>query len=319
MKAAVVHKAGVLPEYGDFQAPLADAGENRVTVAAAALSHLTMMRASGAHYSAAASFPFVAGVDGVGQLDGGERVYFMLPRAPFGSLAEQTVVAASQCVAVPDGLDSVMAAAIANPGMSSWAALRDRAHFQPGQTVLINGATGTSGRMAIQIARHLGAAKIIATGRNVETLKSLHALGADVTLSLTQPVEALTAALREQFAGGVDVVLDYLWGASAETILAVAAKSGQRMPMRLVQIGNLGAASINLPASLLRSSTIELMGSGLGSVSTQGLLHAIGEVFAAAADVDFRQSITVAPVPLAQVRDAWRMDNNRVRTVFVPG
>lgn len=318
MKAAVVHKAGVQPEYGDFQVPIAKAGEQRVTVAAAALSHLTMMRASGAHYSAAASFPFVAGVDGVGRRDSGERMYFMLPRAPFGSLAEQTVVAASHCVAVPDGLDSTLAAAIANPGMSSWAALKERAHFQPGQTVLINGATGSSGRMAVQIAKHLGAAKVIATGRNADTLQSLRALGADVTLSLAQPAEALAAALQAQFAGGVDVVLDYLWGASAETILAVAAKSGQTAPMRLVQIGNLGAASINLPASLLRSSTIELMGSGLGSLSTERLLHAIGEVFAAATEVDFTQSVTLAPVPLAQVRAAWRMDNNRVRTVFVP-
>ena len=85
-------------------------------------------------------FPFVAGIDGVGRLDDGRRVYFVLPRAPYGSMAEVSVVPSAQCIAVPDELDDVTAAAIANPGMSSWAAYAERARLRAGETVLVNGA-----------------------------------------------------------------------------------------------------------------------------------------------------------------------------------
>ena len=97
MKAAIVHTAGQTPAYGDFAEPVAAAGENHVTVTAAALSPLARGRASGRHYSSEGVFPFVAGVDGVGRLDNGQRVYFALPRAPFGAMAERSVVAASHC------------------------------------------------------------------------------------------------------------------------------------------------------------------------------------------------------------------------------
>ena len=96
------------------------------------------------------------------------RVYFVLPRAPYGSMAEQAVVPSAHCVPLPDELDDVTAAAIANPGMSSWAAYTERARLKAGETVLVNGATGTAGRLAVQIAKYLGARKVIATGRNAE-------------------------------------------------------------------------------------------------------------------------------------------------------
>jgi hypothetical protein len=140
-------------------------------------------RASGKHYSSPENLPFVVGIDGVGRLDDGHRVHFVLPKAPFGSMSEQTV-AASQCVALPDGLDDVIAAAIANPGMSAWAAFRERAKMAAGEIVLVNGATGTAGRFALQIAKHIGAKKVIATGRSMEALKALKTLEADVTIPL---------------------------------------------------------------------------------------------------------------------------------------
>ena len=213
MKAAIVQGPGRTPEYADFPAPAPAEGERLVRVTAAALTQLARGRASGAHYSASGAYPFVAGVDGVGRLEDGARVYFLLPRAPYGAFADEAVVSALQCLPVPDDLDDVTAAAIANPGMSSWAALTDRAKLAPGETVLVNGATGTSGRLAVQIARHLGAKRVIATGRNREALASL---GADATIALGADDAALEASFRDAFAGTVDVVLDYLWGRSAE-------------------------------------------------------------------------------------------------------
>ena len=148
MKAAIVQGVGQTPVYGDFSEPQPSPNDTRVAVTAAAISPVVKSRASGTHYSASGRFPFVVGIDGVGKLEDGSRVYFVLPKAPYGSMAERTVVPSAQCLALPDELDDVTAAAIANPGMSSWAAYTERAKLKAGETVLVNGATGTAGRLA---------------------------------------------------------------------------------------------------------------------------------------------------------------------------
>ena len=315
MKAAVVLGAGQSPLYGDMSEPLPSAGESRVSVTAAAISHVAKSRASGTHYSSSQQFPFGVGIDGVGRLDDGRRVYFVLPRAPYGSMAERTVVRPTQCVPLPDDLDDVTAAAIANPGMSSWAAYRERARLKPGETVLVNGASGTSGRLAVQIARHLGAKKVIATARNADALESIAALGADVTIPLVEDVGALEVTLKEQFAAGVDVVIDYLWGPSAEQILIAAAKAGRdAVPIRFVQIGSTSSQDITLPSAVLRSSAIELMGSGIGSIPLDRIVSAISELLQATGPAGLQ--IDTTPVPLPDVERAWREDDSRRRTVF---
>lgn len=315
MKAAIVRQAGQTPRYEDFPEPSPEAGENRISVLAAAISPVVRSRAAGTHYSASSAFPFVAGIDGVGRLDDGQRVYFAMPRAPFGSMAERTVAPASLCVPLPDDLDAVTAAAIANPGMSSWAAYLWRAKLKPGETVLVNGATGTAGRLAVQIARHLGAAKIIATGRNPEGLRALAALGADVTIALDADDATLEERFKAQFAQGVDVVIDYLWGRSAERLLIAGAKAGiDAVPIRFVQVGSASGADIVLPSAVLRAAAIELMGGGLGSVALDGLASAIAALFAATIPAGFR--IATDPVPLTQVEQVWNRTDTASRTVL---
>jgi NADPH:quinone reductase-like Zn-dependent oxidoreductase len=317
MKAAVVKEAGRLPVYAEFAEPVAKAGENRVAVTAAAISHAARARAAGTHYSASNHYPMVPGIDGVGQLADGQRVYFAGPRAPYGSMAEVAVAPAALCVPLPETIDDVTAAAIANPGMSSWAALQLRAGLQPGQTVLVNGATGVAGRLAVQIARHLGAGRVIATGRNAGALQRVVELGADATVSLLQEDSALEDALKAEFAGGVDVVVDYLWGRSAEQVLIAGAKAGpDGRPIRFVQVGSASGADITLPSAVLRSSPIELMGGGLGSVSVDGLAAAVGDMLAAAVPAGFE--IVTETVPLAEVEQAWTLDGP-ARTVLVMG
>lgn len=311
MKAAIVERIGEAPVFGDFQDPVSGPDEVVVRVGAAALSPLARARASGRHYSATGPLPFVVGVDGVGRLEDGRRVYFLLPRAPFGAMAEHAVVANGQWLPVPDGLDDATAAVIANPGMSSWAALTDRAGLGRGETVLINGATGASGVLAVRIARHLGAARVIATGRNRAVLESL---GADATIPLSDGA-AFEAALKPQIKAGVDVVLDYLWGPSARAILgAVAAHAPGGQRTRFVQIGNNGGAEIALPAAILRSSAIELKGSGLGSVSPPRLLAAIGGVFEAAPKAGLR--LDHRALPLTEVSATW--GDEGLRPVYLP-
>jgi NADPH:quinone reductase-like Zn-dependent oxidoreductase len=315
MKAAIVQEAGHAPVYGEFAEPAPSPGEARIRVTAAAISHVVKSRASGAHYSSSGRLPFVVGIDGVGRLDDGRRVYFVLPRAPYGSMAEQTVVPVAHCLPLPDGIDDVTAAAIANPGMSSWAAYTERARLKPGETVLVNGATGTSGRLAVQIAKHLGAKKIIATGRNANALQSVTALGADVTIPLTGDEAALAARFEEQFAAGVDVVIDYLWGRSAESLLTAGARAGaDAVPIRFVQVGAISGADITLPGAVLRSSAIELMGSGIRSLSLDRLVAAVGGLLQAT--VPGGLAIAATPVPLSEVEQAWPRDDSTRRTVF---
>lgn len=315
MKAAIVLGAGQTPVYGDFGEPLPSSDDSRIVVTAAAMSHVVKSRASGTHYSSSGHFPFVAGIDGVGRLEDGRRVYFALPRAPYGSMAQRTVVPLAQCVALPDELDDVTAAAIANPGMSSWAAYMERAKLKTGETVLVNGATGTAGRLAVQIAKHLGAKKVIATARDADALTSVAALGADVTIPLVENEATLEGHLKEQFAEGVDVVIDYLWGKSAERLLIAGAKAGpDAVPIRFVQVGAASGSDITLPGAALRSSAIELLGSGIGSVPLDRFVRCIGALLQATGPGGFK--IAARAVPLSEVEQAWPNDDSSRRTVF---
>jgi NADPH:quinone reductase-like Zn-dependent oxidoreductase len=318
MKAAIVGGAGQAPVYREFSEPAPSEGESRIAVTAAAMSHVVKSRASGAHYSSSGEFPFVVGIDGVGRLDDGSRVYFIGPRAPHGSMAERSVAPSTQCLALPDDLDDVTAAAIANPGVSSWAAYTERARLKAGETVLVNGASGTAGRLAVQIAKHLGAKKVIATARNADALNSVASLGADVTIPLVEDVTAVEESLEQQFAQGVDVVIDYLWGKSAERLLIAAAKAGKdAVPIRFVQVGSITGSNITLPSAALRSAAIELMGSGLGSVPFHRFVHAIDGLLRATVSAGF--TIAATPVPLAEVERAWPLDDSTRRTVFTMG
>jgi NADPH:quinone reductase-like Zn-dependent oxidoreductase len=315
MKAAIVRESGKSPVYGDFPRPTPAPGERQIHVTAAAISQVAKSRAAGTHYSATGQFPFVVGVDGVGRLDDGSRVYFFLPRSPHGSMAEQTVVSASQCLPLPDDLDDITAAAIANPGMSSWAAYSERAKLKRGETVLVNGATGTAGRLAVQIARHLGAKKVIATGRNLEALRDVAALGADVTIPLVDDEDVLEEVFKEQFAARVDVVIDYLWGKSAERLLIAAARTSEDgVPLRFVQIGAVTGPNVTLPSAVLRAGAIELMGCGIGSVSRERYISVIADLLQAA--VPARLKIATRSIPLSQVEGAWSGTESTRRTVL---
>jgi NADPH:quinone reductase-like Zn-dependent oxidoreductase len=317
MKAALVRHSGETPVFVDFTDPVPGEGVVRVKVAASALSHITRGRASGAHYSSLGTFPFVPGIDGTGTLDDGTRVYFLMPEAPFGGMAEYCLVKAARCIPLPAALNDVTAAAIAIPGMSSWAAFVERAKLARGETVLVNGATGASGRLAVQIAKHLGAGKVIATGRDEATLKALHGVGADVTIGLTQDKQALETEFQNQFREGVGVVLDYLWGPSAELLLASAAKvAPDAVPIRFIEIGSVSAPSITLPSAVIRSTAIELMGSGIGSVSMPRVFDAIAKVLNAAVPAGLQ--IATKAVSLREIELHWAVREGRARTVFTP-
>jgi NADPH:quinone reductase-like Zn-dependent oxidoreductase len=317
MKAAVVHSFDHPPRYADYAEPVAGPDEVLVHVTASARSQLAQARAAGRHYSSGRLLDFIPGVDGVGRLVDGQRVYFAFPEAPFGSMAGLTKVSWKFCVPLPREVDDVQIAAAANPMMSSWAALTVRAGIQPGETVLINGATGVSGRLAVQIARHLGAGKVIATGRNRANLEALRAIGADVIVPLVDSAAEVAESFQREIVG-VNIILDYLWGQPAALLLAAVAGQAEHDPsprVRFVQIGGMAGPAIPLPAAVLRSSGLELMGSGLGSVASEELVRIIGD--AARAFIPGKFQIEAEAVPLRDVEATWNSKSER-RIVYIP-
>ncbi|MCA9515921.1 MAG: zinc-binding alcohol dehydrogenase family protein [Myxococcales bacterium] len=320
MRAAVVHTFGEPPRYQDHAEPTPGPGEVVAEVRAAALHNLTRGVAAGRHYSAAGGPPLIPGVDGVGVLSDGRRVMFGGLPHPWGTMAERVAVRPEATWPVPDGLDDTTAAALFNAGMGPWMALALRARLARGERVAILGATGVTGQLAVQIAKELGAGHVVAVGRNEAVLDTLEALGADEVVAFTEPDETLVASLRAAFEGGVDVVVDMLWGKPAEAaIRAIVGRpyAAEAPRVRFVQMGEMAGPTVSLPAGALRSSGLEILGSGLGSVAMRRIVTEVAPpMFAAAARGALR--IAVRAVPLADVESAWDAPQGGVRTVFVP-
>ncbi len=145
----------------------------------------------------------------------------------------------------------------------------------------------------------------------------MNGLGADETLQVTEDREALEETFKEAFREGIDIVLDYLWGASAESLIIAAAKAApEGIPIRYIEIGSMSGREIALPSAVLRSSALVLMGSGVASVPLPRLLDAIRGVFEAAQSAAF--DVAINPTPLAQVHDVWFGPQPNGRIVFVP-
>ncbi len=319
MNAALVESFQSPPRYAQFDDPTPQAGESTIRVLAAGLHPIVKALAKGTHYGSTGQLPFIPGVDGVGRMDDGRRVLFGVARPPFGSMGERTVGAPPFHILLPDAIPDATAAALGNPAMSSWAALSFRAKFVPGESILILGATGVAGQLAVQIAKRRGAARIIACGRNPEALAKTKLLGADATISLELPHDELLAALRREIDAGIDVVLDYLWGPSAEAMLEAVAKKGlshKTARIRYIQIGNSAGAKISLDASILRSSGLEILGSGFGSASMADLAASVSEFFTEAARQPFE--IGIRTFPLRDVESAWNEPDGGDRFVFFP-
>jgi NADPH2:quinone reductase len=321
MHAAILHAIGTVPQYGEFPEPVVGDKEREalVHVRAAALKQVDKQIASGSHYASGGELPRVCGTDGVGHLDDGQRVFFGGPRAPHGAMAERTVVPRAFTFTIPDSVNDETAAALPNPGISAWLSLAYRAKLVRGENVLILGATGVTGKLAVQIARLLGASRVVAAGRNQQALDTLHDLGADATISLALPGAELSEAfVREAGRSGFQVVIDYVWGSPAETFLSAITRrefAAIQSETRYVQVGESAAPSITLPAAVLRSTAITIMGTA-GIPPREVLSEAFERVMAHAAKGDLR--IETERVPLAEIESAWEHDTQGMRLVVVP-
>jgi NADPH:quinone reductase-like Zn-dependent oxidoreductase len=322
MKAAVLSSLKQLPRYEEFQDPTANEGEALVRVCAAALKPIDRQLASGAHYASQQTFPVVCGTDGVGRMQDDSRVFFGGSRPPFGAMAELTVVPVVRCLPLPDNIDDVTAAAVFNPGLSAYGALKWRAQIASGETVLVLGATGVTGKLAIQTAKLLGAGRVVAAGRNEQVLETLSELGADATIRLDRTGEELSEVFsREAGAKGFDVVIDYVWGPATEALLAALTGKdfgAASSRVRLVQVGESAGATISLAAATLRSSRLEILGAGSGSAPASR--EAWGEAIGWLLENVARGALKVATetVPLAEIESAWGREGQGKRAVIIP-
>ena len=224
-------------------------------------------------------------------------MYFDALIAPFGSMAERALVDPVSTYALPDGLDEGVAIALGISGLAAWLALTWRANLQPGEHVLVLGASGVLGQIGVQAAKLLGAARVVAAARSQDGLERCLELGADAAVRLGEP-DDLPAALREAAAERIDVVLDPVYGEPF-----VAAVNAASFGARLVQIGAGAGAEATIPSAPIRGKMLVVMGHTNFAAPPEVKREAYERMAEAAARGELR--ISTDPMPLEQVAEAW--------------
>ncbi|HTT30849.1 MAG TPA: zinc-binding alcohol dehydrogenase family protein [Solirubrobacteraceae bacterium] len=319
MNAAVVTSFDHPPHYQPFDTPRPTSGEQLlVDVLAVGVHPRVRTGAAGAHYTSTGTLPMIPGIDGVGRRPDGKRIYFVADDHVLGTMADKALVDERRSIELPDDVDAATVAATMNPAMSAWVALRLRVPIEPGQSVLVLGATGNAGTMAVAVAKLLGAGTVVGAGRNRRRLEGLNAVGADQAVQLTDDAPATGDALADA-AADVDIVIDYLWGKPAEhAIMALlTARSDRSRQLNWIQIGAMAGPTIELPSIALRSANFRLQGNGQGAVSTQAYLAELPSL------VDQIKAGTIGlranPRPLSDVESVWASaDKPGERTVLLP-
>ena len=310
---AAVMESGERPVYGSFAEPQATPGTRVVEVRAAALTGLDRNIARRLHYFTMPDGPFVIGREGVARDGDGRRIYFNVnaPVAPFGSMAERALIDPKFSFPVPDGIADDVAAALGNAGLAAWLALSWRARVRPGETVLILGATGVSGLIAVTAAKRLGAGRVVAAGRNRAALARARGLGADATVELA--AGDLAAAYRDAAGGSVDVVIDFVCGAPGEAALEVLGFRG-----RLVHVGTMAGQNLNVRVAAIRRTCADVLGFAYYHPPIEVQAQAYAELarLAAAGEI----ALDIETRPLAEIAAAWdaRAAGNRRRQVLIP-
>jgi NADPH:quinone reductase-like Zn-dependent oxidoreductase len=296
MRAAVLHEYGV-PAEGEFDEPLAGPGEAVVEVLAAGLNPVDVAICAGRFYAGKPPLPCVAGREGVGLLDG-RRVYFDGPLAPYGSMAERALIDPVSTYPLPDAVADGVAVALGISGLAAWLALTWRAELQPGEHVLVLGASGVLGQIAVQAAKLLGAGRVVAAARSQAGLERCLQLGADAAVRLDVH-DDLPGALNEAGEGRIDVVVDPLFGEPF-----IAAVNAASFAARIVQLGASAGADATIPSAVIRGKMLVIM----GHTNFAAPPEVKGEAYRRLADGAAAGRITVETdaFALEQVGEAWQ-------------
>jgi NADPH:quinone reductase-like Zn-dependent oxidoreductase len=322
MKAALIEAPGDGAHYGDFAEPGDQEGRQVVELVAAAIHPVVRSLASGQHYGSSGQWPAIPGVDAVVRSAQGVLAFSGYPQPPYGTLAERISVPSFLWIPLPEGADPARVAGGVNPGMASWLPLQAR-RTEIGRldNVLILGVTGMAGLLAVQNARILGATRVTGAGRDVQSLPDAVKTAAS-SVGLSGDRERDAAAILEALEGSSpDIVLDFLWGAPAESTFEALGRRGleaDRADISYVQIGAVAGSQAAVPAALLRSRKLRITGSGAGSASVTDIIAEIPRYIQLISDgaVD----VPVRTFPLSLVSEAWEAaEHGRPRIVVLAG
>jgi NADPH2:quinone reductase len=303
MRAAVIRELGAMPVVEEREVPARGEGQALVETAAAGLNPVDLAIGAGIFYGGHPPLPFTAGREGVGRVVEGEAfspgTLVATLKTASGSLADQFVADESELWEIPGDTDPVTAAALGIAGCAGWLAVEERGRIQEGDRVLVLGATGTVGSVAVQAARLLGASRVVAAGRDATRLERALRLGADATVALGDDGREAEQAFRDAFPdGGPELVIDPLWGSPALAAIAIAP-----IGMRFVNLGQSAGASVELTSAAVRGRLLEIIGHTVFEAPHDDVAHAhramLGHVAAGELEVD------IEVFPLEQAADAW--------------
>jgi len=323
MRAALVDEIGRLPTVRDVPEPERGEGRALVEVTAAPLNPIDLSIAGGRFYERATELPYVPGNEALGRvlesdsLSAGTRVYFPMPGGlgGAGAFSERAAPLEEQAITVPDGVDDALAACLGVAGLAAWLPLEWRADLREGESVLVLGASGAVGQIAVQAARLLGARVVVAAARDAGGLERARELGADATVDLTaaDEPERLAEAIEAAAGGPVDVTVDPLWGAPVAAAALAAARGG-----RIVQIGQSAGPEATLASAPIRGKLLSVLGhTNLGAppdVTADAYRRMVEHAAAGRLTVDHET------VPLERVAEAWERQAAfpRRKLVLVP-
>jgi NADPH2:quinone reductase len=298
MKAALIRDVGALPEVDDVDEP---AGET-IEVLAAPINQIDLAVSRGVLASGHPELPYVPGAEAVGRIADGRTVWLFggsLGRTSPGAIAECAAVGDAYTVEVPEGADAALAAGLGIAGLAGWLPFAWRAPLTGGENVLVLGATGSVGLVAVQTAKLLGAGRVVAAGRSIAGLERAADLGADATLRIDEH-EDLAAALKEAFGGdGPSYVFDPLWGeAGAAAVLAAAPRA------TVVNLGQSAGATAALSSEAVRFKSLMILGFSVYAVPFDVLAEHYGRLVDHAVAEDIR--LDVERVTLDSVTEAWQ-------------
>ncbi|HUG65996.1 MAG TPA: zinc-binding alcohol dehydrogenase family protein [Gaiellaceae bacterium] len=298
MKAALVHEVGALPVVGDVVEP---SGET-IEVLAAPINPIDLAVSRGMLATGHPKLPYVPGCEAVGRISDGRLVWIFggsLGRTSNGAMAERAAIGDAHAIEVPDGADPALAAALGIAGLAGWLPFAWRAPLAGGENVLVLGATGSVGLVAVQAAKLLGAARVVAAGRSAAGLERASQLGADATIRLDE-TDDLVAAFRDAFGGdGPSYVFDPLWGEPAAAAVQAAA-----LRATVVNLGQSAGATAELASSAVRFKNLSLFGHTNFLVPQEELAEQYRRLVRHAVADEI--TLDVERIPLDDVAVAWR-------------
>lgn len=312
MRAAILHEYGEPPRLGDFDEPAPGEGRIVVDVQAAGLNPVDLAMASGSFYAGSPPLPCVAGREGVGRAADGTLVYFDRAVEPYGSFAERAPVESSRAIELPVHLDPALATCFGIAGMAAWLALDWRAELRAGETVVVLGASGVVGQIAVQAARLMGAGRVVAAARSDDGLERARELGADAVVPIGR-VDDLALAFRESCGDGPDVVVDPVWGEPAAAALDACRTRG-----RLVQIGQSAGSHSSIASADVRGKLLSILGHTIFLAPAEVRRDAYRRMCEHGARGELR--VEIERVPLEGAADAWRRQRSAPhrKLVIVP-